>query len=326
MSVTDNVRRRIVTALGGVMPPKPVAVSPDWADPPLPEDPVDREAISYVRTVYHIERGHVRELHFFDRTALPEHAEKIWYDGGNLDGNEVRWKLDHTLRVVARCAPWLRVYAGARLVMQDGGDVSNPSGLAVKSHTATETSAILMRLGLARNYYMSTLHHEIWHAVEHDALSDGTIARITKACRLGKEYAGNSYLQSDDERRARAYAHYASLRDEMPQMHVRSEDTRHGQYTSLADVFESVYSGELARSLGCDFRGRFDAPPGEAAREILASRGLTEDRTVGSRETVLSAYTWFLGCEFGTPAYDAYLEFLGHAIETDRYVRNARAE
>ncbi len=157
-------------------------------------------------------------------------------------------------------------------------------------------------------------------------MNAATIARITKACRLGNEYDVDRYLMSDIERRARAYAAYATLRDEMPGMLVLGTSSKPGEDPTMTAMFEAVYSGEFARSLGIDYRGPFDATPGEMAASILASQGKTENPCVRSREAVLETFNRLGGLDFESDSYEVHSTFLGHLMHHDAHLRAARAE
>lgn len=324
-NVKESLQRRIVDRLGGVTPPKANGIDDMGFDVSYWDSPSIKGLDTYSTKVYHIERGHVRELNYMDRLALPTYTGTLLFQSGNINPTKTEWKIDQVLRTVARCAPWVRVYAGPRIFLQCSTDgISNPAGVAALSNDPELPSAILMRLDLNLRAFRSTLHHEIWHAVENDALNSRTVARLTKAVRLGTEYDGDAYLVSDIERRARAYQAYASLRDEMPEMRFASAPSKPEEDLSLAEIFEAVYSGDLARGLGIDFLGPFDAAPGKAAQSILASRGQTEDVRVDSRDAVLAVFSSLADVDFESDDYRIRSDLLGHLLDHDHYVRTAR--
>ena len=326
-NIKERLRHQIVVALGGRMPPKPEAALDLGYDVEFWDLPADRKAANYTNEIHHIERGHVRALHFRDNLALPEHTGQLWFHSGTVNEAETPWKIDTTLRVIARCAPWVRVYAGSRIGrLSKTDDITTPAGVAVMSTDGDLPSVILMRLDLNRRAYLSTLHHEIWHAIENDAINKATIARITQACRLGAEFDGDAYLASDVERRARAYQAYAILRDEMPQMRVLGTTLRPGEDLSLTEIFEAVYSGQFARDLGVDYRGAWDAAPGKAAAAVLASQGRSENPCIDSRDAVLQVFSLLGDMDFESDDFDIHAEFLGHLIDHDHAVRMARED
>ncbi len=73
-SILESLRLRIVFALGGVLPPRPDTPVDMGFDVEYLDRPAERKATHYTNEIHHIERGHVRKLHFADNLALPEHT------------------------------------------------------------------------------------------------------------------------------------------------------------------------------------------------------------------------------------------------------------
>ena len=86
---------------------------------------------------------------------------------------------------------------------------------------------------------VSTVHHEVWHAVERRHLHPDDVAYVTAAVARGQPRPG-VYLASPVERRARLYEAWASAVD---------EGWRPSRRRRLDRILSYVHSGAMARDV-----------------------------------------------------------------------------
>ncbi|WP_342627829.1 hypothetical protein AAC691_17370 [Nguyenibacter vanlangensis] len=84
-------------------------------------------------------------------------------------------------------------------------------------------------------YSQSTLFHELWHHAESRLASRAECEIVYREVRRGDDW-GSDYLDSDSERAARAFEHYASARAHGLQMAAAKKG-------SAQAVFQKIYEG-----------------------------------------------------------------------------------
>jgi hypothetical protein len=248
---------------------------------PVPGRALERATDS---SVYEIVAGKVRRGTI--RTRLPEQCREsgVFFAPAPLMPY-LDAKIAVITEIVSRCAPWLHVLAGPALrktadgplpdlsafreVDQgaDGRLTYSVSGCAWhfdgQSHGQSPLIAIRTALGLT--LVKSTVHHELWHAIE-EHLSDEELAIVTAAALKGDPMPG-SYLDSAVERRARLYEHFASYID-----FGGACATVNGQIAlPLQGVFWRVYSGELSRDVTTGRQGCAAVRRGPTRSRVAAS-------------------------------------------------------
>jgi len=102
----------------------------------------------------------------------------------------------------------------------------------VYQHASKQISLFYERLGPGAQ---SINFHELWHYAENNILSERDCEIVYRACRKGDTW-GSAYLDSDIERAARAFQHYASARASGVQMRPARRGTQQA-------VFERLYEG-----------------------------------------------------------------------------------
>lgn len=205
------------------------------------------------QVVHEIHEGRVRKGSV--RSRLPECVTRTRFGPGPVMVQSAA-VLAAVTTTATRCAPWLRCYVGPRLwsvCAEDQGDWCScsavwqrlPDGRIEYEHTGLAcwpagAGVVLVARSRGLPKVMTTVHHEIWHAVEHTGLAPDDVAVIDVVAARGTEQPGH-YLASALERRARLYAAWASARDEgwRPGCPLRRVDR----------VCEYVYSGGLARDV-----------------------------------------------------------------------------
>jgi hypothetical protein len=215
------------------------------------------------------------------RSRMP--SERTWFGRGVLPHAEDT--LAAMREVATRCVPWVRVYVGPRLWsiadseedfacrsvvadLPDGRKAYEHNGVALLTK-----GAIMVSAKATLPWVMATLHHEIWHEVERNALSREDIEAVTAAVRSGQQRPGG-YLDSVYERRARAYEWWACAYDEG----WRPVSVAGVPVDRVDRVFLYVYSGSLAR----------DRRNGAARPQRLP--GVHEVRVAG--RMLLSSFAW----------------------------------
>ncbi|WP_342627172.1 hypothetical protein AAC691_12815 [Nguyenibacter vanlangensis] len=88
----------------------------------------------------------------------------------------------------------------------------------------------------------STLFHELWHYAENCLLSDADCEIVYAECRSRGDTWESAYLDSDVERAARAFQHYASARASGLQFRPAKRGT-------AQHIFERLYEGTEHRAI-----------------------------------------------------------------------------
>ena len=198
--------------------------------------------------------GHLLEMHrFAASTSVGHEAEK-------------RAAL---AEIATRCAPWIRIFLGPEvwLLAECRADIT---AFAVRTldrygrlwckhrgvaYVSDETIFCAASGGLAD--CRSTLHHEIFHAIE-DRLADDDFDLIDRAAARGMPMPGE-YLGAGIERRARLYQSLANAWDEG----VKPTTVAGVPVSHVERVCWHIYSGGLARQIA---RGGMVRPVFSTAR------------------------------------------------------------
>jgi hypothetical protein len=189
--------------------------------------------------------------------------------------------------IATRCAPSIKVIMGLRLwsALRDREDIASfartkhlsDGGVAYEHYGAAwtrtnvpagEAPMIMIAMNRGTAHVTSTMHHEIWHAVEWNLAAVDRNAVHVQSHR-GVQLPG-TYLDSCVERRARMYQHWAAAYAEgwRPPM-VMGIPMNH-----VDRVFLHVYSGALARRMASGRRPLPHAIPGVApCRRVLSEIG-----------------------------------------------------
>jgi hypothetical protein len=251
---------------------------------PVPDAvPEAGQAVDLV--VRRIHRGEIRTGTV--RTGLPAAmAGQSWWEPGPVR-QHTSAAVDAVADVVSRCAPWLRVYVGPALwqMMPEGRDPSEyrevrrlPDGklaARIAGQAWSEIGALLVATAhLSMTGVVDTVHHEVWHAVEH-RLSPTAWSVVDSAVAAGRGYP-SAYLDSALERRARLYAAWACAVDEgLPTI----VDTRSGlPMGEVESVFAHVYSGRLAAAVAAANEAAAAPPRPGLLRRLVGSGSQTTNK------------------------------------------------
>ncbi len=220
--------------------------------------------------VHLIHRGRI--VHGTVRSRLPECVDGVsWYEPGVVP--HAPEALAAVAAVVTRCALWARVYVGPRLwSVAATADVADydcrptvrhqPDGRTEYEHhgRACWGDRVILCTSAARlPAVLATVHHEVWHEVEHTCLSAADVAAVDCAAARGDARPGE-YLASAVERRARLYEAWASAHDEG----WRPAALLGWPLRRVDRVCAYVHSGALAR----------DVARGRAVRSRVGPAGL----------------------------------------------------
>jgi hypothetical protein len=143
--------------------------------------------------------------------------------------------LDAMAATAARCAPWVTMYL-APVAVGPNGDFR---GIAFYSGPKI---AVTIK---SPSYAMSTLHHEIFHEIEHDG---GEAVHVRgQARRDGRSYPAG-YYDSNVERSARLYQHFAGFLDEGGPLLQRGTftDGSPDLGNDATNIMHRIYSGRYA--------------------------------------------------------------------------------
>lgn len=311
---TETLRRRLVLTLGRFLGPDSHSMAGPGHFDVCPVPPERRaDDAYYTDSIYHIERGQVRTLKCGDTLALPPYAGSVSFRPCRIDPDVMSAQIEFAVRTLQRCAPWVRCYVGGTISMVDtGGTLTHPWGFAVYG-SGGFPSAICIDGSLGIWAFRETLHHEIWHAVENDAIGQREIATFDHAVLAGVEYQGDGYLREKAERRARVYAHLACLREEAPGLSMRQWTD--SETVSTAELTELVYTGALARKLGPDHLRDDSISPAEAVEQVLSARGQVEDGVENSLTEALRMWSQASGYDFDSFDHEVRMEIAVSTME-----------
>jgi hypothetical protein len=198
------------------------------------------------------------------QTRLPEFAAgKTWFEAGPLRQHAPAAVAD-CQEIVARCAPWLVCFIGPELwtKTKDNEDLTEYSdsrqmpdgGLAVRILGQAYFGRDTIFVSISKHSHpgvLSTLHHEIWHALEK-FLTPGALAAVDSLAAGGRARP-SEYLSSLSERRARLYQNLAASWDEGAMIRLADADL-------AMRAMWHVYSGGLAKDV-IAARARAASPP-----------------------------------------------------------------
>ncbi len=319
--VLEDMRHRVVRALGGRIGSESLSYGEVEDIPSIKWPPVRGHAY-YTTAIHHVERGQIRKLDWQDTLALPTGVSGLSFSRGHTDPEKLQWKLTETARIMPRIAPWVRVYVGCNIIRIAKGGIREPWGVAALAQVPGEPSAILIEANLALSHYLQVLYHEIWHVIEHDALNAEARATLDRECATGSAYDHETYHASKIERRARAFAAWAVLREEAPSLAV-VRPSKDGKL-SMTEIFEAVYGGAIAEQKGRDYLGLCGSDAAENVAEMLASQGRCEDGVRDTLERALFVWTSAMDRGFDDPLCGPLTELASHAMGVAAHVRSER--
>ena len=234
------------------------------------------------------------------RSRLPECVDGLsWYEPGIVP--HAPEALAAVAAVVTRCTPCARVYLGPRLwSVAATADVADydcrptvrhlPDGRTEYEHhgRACWGDRVILCTSAARlPAVLATVHHEVWHEVEHTRLSAADVAAVDRAAARGDPRPGD-YLASAIERRARLYESRARARDEG----WRPASLLGWPLRRVDRVCAYVHSGALAKDVT---RGRMVlprvGPAGLAFRWVAAT--VSAPATAGILPALVAALVWW---------------------------------
>lgn len=186
----------------------------------------------YSRRVWRIECGRAVELDIHAPVPTPA-GVLAHFAAGLVRQDRAAWAAARVTAIVTRTVPWSTAWLGPRLGVLDADGWSEPWGYAVGS-------LILLRAEVRPDLLVETTHHECWHVISK-RLPAADLAAVDAEVRFGDRWDGDAYVCQPDERRARAYARWATLADEGLRHSVRPG--------SAAAVFQRVYTGQAGREL-----------------------------------------------------------------------------
>ncbi|MFT8979117.1 hypothetical protein [Gluconobacter oxydans] len=111
--------------------------------------------------------------------------------------------------------------------------VAPPRGNVVGLHASGQ---VTLFYGKSGRHAQSTLFHELWHYAENYMLTPDAREIVYAECRSQGDTWGSPYLDSDSERAARAFQHYAAARASGLQLTPARKGTAQA-------IFERLYEG-----------------------------------------------------------------------------------
>ena len=143
---------------------------------------------------------------------------------------------------IRRCVPWVDVLTVPAIVAaSDAAQLAGAWGLAAYPKNGFPPSIAIATAWAGYETY-ATVHHEIWHVAERH-LSADMVESIDREMRTTPVHMLDRYYDSDIERRARMYEHYAHAKD----LGFKLNGVYNETVVSMNTVFDWVYNGRFAQ-------------------------------------------------------------------------------
>ncbi|CAO3460770.1 hypothetical protein [Azospirillum argentinense] len=205
----------------------------------------------YTRRCWVIRDGKAEERDIHEATVV-EGLFSARFAAGHIPPDREVWLRNEITALTARCCPWVNCHIGPNLYVTDLLSGTNGAFWGYYHPNVGEYGSIFVNTELRTDRVIETTHHEIWHIVR-PCLRREALAAVDAHVQRGSRWANHAYLNEADERRARAYAHYAMLWDEGCSVPVDTSDIDIGRLglgkMDHLRVFWSVYSGGAAREI-----------------------------------------------------------------------------